>query len=224
LQDADTINQIFKNSDAFTVDYLRKPFEPIELICRVKNLINLKHKNDELIEYNVELTDTMTKLNKTVNERNFLLTQLITQKDDIEKKFKDLSRQIDIVRDLVPKIASNDLPILKFVIKTIEDSSDIIDKIVKEGGENEDSFRIITKTVEPLKTAQSNIESIINFFIFLGIIDKELIINDDLTKTHFYSVMNDLYKLGKISQDRFKEFLYDFKFKTEEKQVDIELF
>ncbi len=71
------IDDIKKGFEAGVVDYIVKPFNPVEVIARVRNHLNLYHANNELKRINQQLLTTENEL-KSLNNQ---LLQLNSEKD-----------------------------------------------------------------------------------------------------------------------------------------------
>ena len=136
---------------------------------------------------------------------------------------KDNKEQIDKVKELIPLIATNDLGSLKVVLKILEESQATIDTIIKDP--NEEYFKILSSTIEPLQTAIADIDSVIRVFISMGLIESESISKIELVKTSFYELLEKIYQNGKLSQTNFELFIDLAKFKIkEEANSDVTLF
>ena len=108
-------------------------------------------------------------------------------------------------------IATNDLGNLKIVEKILEESTEVLDQLVKTP--EEEYFRILSDTVEPLKTAIADIEVVIDILIKMGIVSVEAIANVELTSTSFYENMMNIYRNGKLSEENFNQLLEAAKYK-----------
>lgn len=108
----------------------------------------------------------------------------------------------------------NDLPLLKVVLHIIEGSKELIKRIVKDDGDEEDFFRVLGESNEPLACAISNLESMLQMFYHMGIITEEDIKAIDKNKTSFYENLHEMFISGRISKEIFDRLvgLGDFSF------------
>ena len=79
---------------------------------------------------------------------------------------RNFEKQIELMKTILPNIATNDIALIKFVLKIIEKSQTVIQNtIISAESEEEEIFKILPKTIEPLKTAIVDLELIINKLI-----------------------------------------------------------
>lgn len=80
-------NDIARGFEVGGVDYISKPFNPIELRSRVKTHLELKRSLDKVKSYNEELisvTDSLFKANRTVTNKKLELEAAIKKLEDTE--------------------------------------------------------------------------------------------------------------------------------------------
>jgi len=203
------------------VDYITKPFQPIELELRVKTHLEIKRNRELLNQKNAQLNLINIEVNNTSelmqNKAEYLaqrVKKVLTQKSDIDN-------QLQSVKELIPLIASNDLGSLKVVAKILDESRESIDKLIKEPGE--EYFKILSQTIEPLKMAISDIEGAINALVSIGLIDKKTLVGGSITDTSFYSLLEKIYREGKLSAEHFEDFVKLATYKIKQKD-EITLF
>ncbi|HBD94955.1 MAG: hypothetical protein A2015_08360 [Spirochaetes bacterium GWF1_31_7] len=215
LGDENTITNAYNTVEStLTVDYVVKPFQLTWLLAKVKTMIslktkndNLRHANEDIVKMNLEITSILDTID---SENSYLIGRL---KSVITKKNLEVDKMLEVVRDLIPKIAVNDLASLKFVANIIEKNNDIIERIVREPTEDDEFFKILPKTAEPLRTAIWDIEQTIKLFISLGIISQSSIDKISFEETSFYEILLKNYENGRFSTEQFKAFMNDTKFK-----------
>lgn len=203
-----------------TVDYIVKPFQVGWLLSRIRTLLTLKKSieqlniaNGEILQINLEIEELL-KVKEFSNE--YLMDKLRKIHD---KSGNTIKEYIQIVRDIIPKIAVNDLASLKFVAGILERNKPIIDQIIKEASEDEQFFKILTKTIEPLRTAIWDIEQSILLFISIGLISHDSIDKIDMEKTAFFEIIDTIYKDGGFSSEMFEKFLDEGKFRYNNSEV-----
>ena len=177
LNDEETIEKAYDTSTcALTIDYVIKPFRIKWFIRKIQTLLDLKKKTEELAKANDDILRINLEIQKILDseqlKNEYLLSRmktLLSENDNgIEKKLK-------VIRELMPKLAVNDLSALKFVAIIIQKSAHIINKIAREPDEEDEFFKILPQTEEALLTAIWDIEQSIKLFIDLGIIDAQSI-------------------------------------------------
>ncbi len=215
LGDENTITNAYNTQDiTLTVDYVVKPFQLTWLLAKVKTMVtlktkndNLRHANEDIVKMNLEITSILD----TIDSKNsYLIGRL---KAVMTKKNLEVDKMLEVVRDLIPKIAVNDLASLKFVANIIEKNKEIIERIIREPTEDDEFFKILPKTAEPLRTAIWDIEQTIKLFISLGIISQSSIDKISFEETSFYEILLKNYEDGRFSTEQFKAFMNDTKFK-----------
>lgn len=206
----DDPESIVKGFDLGAVDYITKPFNPEEVKARVRTHIKLVSTQNELKARNNELE----LINIQIQDKNLLNEEKAEYLANRIKKIlinkKDSENQLKTIKELIPLIATNDLGNLKIVLKVLNESRDSLDQIIKDP--NEEYFKILSSTIEPLNTAISDIESVIIALVTVGIITKESITDVELAKTSFHEILEKLYIKGKLSVTHFEEFLELAKF------------
>lgn len=206
------IDDLHKGFDCGAVDYITKPFNPIELEVRVKNHLELKKSRQLLKDQNEKLT----LINLEINDKSKLIEGQTDYLADRVKKIllekNDINLQLNSVKQLIPLIATNDLGSLKVVSKILDESRSSIDKLIMEPGE--EYFKILSLTVEPLKMAISDIEGAINALVSIGLIDKQTLIEDSLSNTSFYALLETIYREGKLSAENYQDFIELAKYKV----------
>ena len=98
----------------------------------------------------------------------------------------------------------------------------LFSQIVTQPSKLEEVFKILPKTIEPLKTAIVDFELAIISFVNMGIIDVSSVSNLNIEKTSFYEILSKMYSDGDFSAELFKSFIEDAKFNF--KGGEIELF
>jgi DNA-binding response OmpR family regulator len=222
-EDSDIIEAHESAAMAFTVDYLRKPYQTGWLLSRVKNLVNLKYYHQELMQTNREIANTNMQLNQILNES--------TTKNDYYKKLTsllnrektDVQKKLSTIKELFYEIAVNDLPLIRFVINIIEKSREFLEQTATGFGEEEDMFRLLPKTLEPLRTSLADFDQSLSLLINLGILRKDTFQNISIEKTAFYHMLQNLYDQGGISPGLFNTFLQSAK-REMEQDGGIEIF
>lgn len=212
-------DEVVNGFELGAVDYIQKPFNPAEVKARVNTHIKLVNTQKELIKRNKELE----LINIQINDKNIMnedkAEYLANRIKKILANKKNTEAQIKTIRELIPLIATNDLGSLKIVLKVLNESKESLDNIIKDP--NEEYFRILSSTTEPLKTAISNIESIIIALLSVDIISKESITSIDINKTSFHEILEKLYVKGMLSATNFEEFIELARFKLHEEDVTL---
>lgn len=219
----DDSESIVKGFDLGAVDYITKPFNPQEVKARINTHVKLVTTQNELKARNnkLELINLQIQDQKVLNEDKAEYLANRIKKIIASKKSSD--SQLNTIKELIPLIATNDLGNLKIVLKVLNESRESLDKLVKDP--NEEYFKILSSTIEPLNTAISDIESIIIALVSMGIITEESITNVEVAKTSFHEILEQLYVKGKLSVTHFEEFLELAKFHLKnENDSGIELF
>lgn len=208
-----------------TVDYIIKPFQTSWFIAKIRTMVALKKKNSELrlaneeiMKTNLEIRDILDKID---SENHYLVDRL---KSILSKTNMEIDKKLSVVKELMPKIAVNDLASLKFVAEIIERNRNVIEKIIREPTEEDEFFKILPKTAEPLRTAIWDIEQTIKLFISLGIVEQDSIDKIKFEETSFYEILLNNYKQGGFSTEQFQLFLEDTKFNRKRDDSDIILF
>ena len=216
-------DDIVKGFNLGAVDYLLKPFNPVELSVRIKTHLDLQHSSRILRLQNEELNLINFQINNKAHLSEEKAEYLADRIKKILTSHKDNQEQLDKVKELLPLIATNDLGNLKVVLKILEESKSVIDTIIKDP--NEEYFKILSSTIEPLQTAVADIDSVIRVFISLGLIESKSISEITVVKTSFYEILEKIYHSGRLSQDNFEMFLDLAKFKIkEEAHSDVTFF
>ncbi|OHD15910.1 MAG: hypothetical protein A2086_07915 [Spirochaetes bacterium GWD1_27_9] len=213
-----------KANHSLTVDYIIKPFNILFLDIKIKNFLNLKQYHTSLLDANRDISQINLELNDILKEKtsvnDYLKERLLKIINKSDTKIKS---QLDVVRKLLPTLATNDLGLLKFVLKIVENSRHVIEETILGGvTEEEEVFKILPKTIEPLKTAIVDFELAIISFVNMGIIDVSSVSNLNIEKTSFYEILSKMYSDGDFSAELFKSFIEDAKFNF--KGGEIELF
>ncbi|HOV13291.1 MAG TPA: response regulator [Spirochaetota bacterium] len=224
VDEKDIIKAYNSSNKSLIVDYLTKPINLEILLIKIQNLITLKHSynslktaNEEILRINIELENLLDDKN-SINE--YLKNRIVKI---LHNKNSHFDKQIETMKSILPGIATNDIALIKFVLKVIEKSQSVIEHmIIGAASEEEEIFKILPKTIEPLKTAVVDIELIINRLIDIGIIEREKIESSNIKKTSFYEIVSMMYEDGDFSEELFNEFVDDSKFNF--KGGDIELF
>lgn len=74
-------------------DYIKKPFDEVELIARVQSALKLKHSRDELNMKNAELLSLANKYKDTID----LLDQEINERKHAEEKIKQKNEELEMM-------------------------------------------------------------------------------------------------------------------------------
>lgn len=226
-EDVEIVKAHESAADTLSVDYLTKPFQIGWLIKKVDNLVKLHDYYNELVTTREDLSMINIELEQLLDESksiNDYLTERL--KKIIVKQNSSITKQLKTVRSLMPNIANNDLGLLKFVLDVIDNSQNVIKEMVLGAtSEEEELFKILPKTIEPLMTAIADIEQVFNIFITMGIISKEDLINVNIENTSFYEILYKMYSNGYFSQQLFEKFLEDARFKFGDESDDsVQLF
>lgn len=215
------ISDLKKGFEYGAVDYITKPFQPIELELRVKTHLELKRSRELLVRQNNKLN----LINIEINNRSVAVKDqadyLAERVRKVLSEKNDVTNQLQSVKELIPLIASNDLGSLKVVAKILDESRSSIDKLIMEPGE--EYFKILSLTIEPLRMAISDIEGAINALVSIGIIDKKTLIEGSIADTSFYSLLERIYREGKLSAENFQDFV-DLATYTVKQEEDFVLF
>jgi len=216
-------DDIVKGFNLGAVDYVLKPFSPVELRARIKTHLDLQHSHKVLRQQNEELNLINFQISNKAHLSDEKAEYLAERINKILTSHKDNQEQIDKVKELIPLIATNDLGNLKVVLKILEESRSVIDTIIKDP--NEEFFKILSSTIEPLQTAIADIDSVIRVFISMELIDIKSISEIEVVKTSFYEILEKIYLNGRLSQSNFKIFLDLAKFKIkDEAKSDVTFF
>lgn len=209
-----------KGFELGAVDYITKPVSKSIVEARVKAQLNLKKSKDQLEQLLQEREQYIKKLQminiEVSNTANYagakadFLTERIKQ---ILKAKSDIGNKLDKVANFISLIAVNDLGNLKIVEKILDESSYILDSIVKNPSPEEEYFRMLGSSIEPLKTAISDIESVIRILIDIGIVPESTLSTIEVSKTAFYETLEHIYQMGKLSQEKFEELIEHARFK-----------
>lgn len=199
------INDLQKGFEYGAVDYITKPFQPLELEVRIKNHLELKKSRELLKQQNEKLN----MINIEVHNRSKLADgkaeYLVGRVKKVLSERLDIDNQLKSVKELIPLIATNDLGSLKVVSKILDESRSSIDKLIMEPGE--EYFKILSLTIEPLRMAISDIEGAINALVSIGLIDKESLVESSISNTSFYSLLERIYREGKLSAENYEDFI-----------------
>lgn len=206
------ITDLQKGFEYGAVDYITKPFQPIELGLRVKTHLELKRSRELLKKQNDKLTLINIEVNSSSDLAEGKAEYLAGRVKKVLSEKNDINSQLQTVKELIPLIASNDLGSLKVVAKILDESRSSIDKLIMEPGE--EYFKILSLTIEPLKMAISDIEGAINALVSIGLIDKNSLDVGSISTTSFYSLLETIYREGKLSAENFEDFVELAKYKS----------
>ncbi len=210
------ITDLQKGFEYGAVDYITKPFQPIELELRVKTHLELKRSREQLKKQNEKLNLINIEVNNDSELANGKAEYLAGRVKKVLSEKNDINSQLQTVKELIPLIASNDLGSLKVVSKILDESRSSIDKLIMEPGE--EYFKILSLTIEPLKMAISDIEGAINALVSIGLIDKSSLGEGSIANTSFYSLLETIYRQGKLSAENFENFVELAKYKTSQEE------
>lgn len=223
-------NEIVRGFESGAVDYVCKPYNISELLARVKTHLKLKWTDDELKKI-IQLKDSYIEKLQMINielERageieEMKIEYLIDRLKEIVKGHVGTEQQMSMAKKLISLIAINDLGNLKIVLSILEGSKEVIDSIIKESGEDEEYFRILTSTIEPFSTAIVDIENFINVMVEIGFINPNSLKSTDVTKTAFFEALKKILNEGKLSYNKFEQLLEmaSFKLNNERKNSTI---
>lgn len=81
------VNYIGNALELGASDYVRKPVERVELLARVKTVLRMKHKDDELVKLNKELVRHNEIITANIESANLIQKSLLPQKDILQDQF-----------------------------------------------------------------------------------------------------------------------------------------
>ncbi len=138
----DTVNKI-KGFEIGAVDYVTKPFEPLELLKRVETHLKIVRLQNELKDYNLLLERKVVERTAELNKRNEELKAAKAKAEAADKMKGEFLAQIshEIRTPLNSIISLSSLVVEEFQHKVDEDFLDIIDGI-------RNGINRITRTVE----------------------------------------------------------------------------
>lgn len=206
---------------ALTVDYVQKPFKKGWLLARVKNLLHLKKYHEELFQTNAQIMDMNLELkklasqttssNESLKKLNMILSN---EKSTIQKKY-------NTIKDHLEKMVIHDLPIIKFVSAVLEQNQSFIEETFSGVSEEEELFKMLPKTITPLKTVSSDIEQMVMLLVHVGMIDKEKLAGFEIKETTFYRVLEEIYERGGMSRELFDSFVELSKFHIKGSHIEL---
>lgn len=199
------IDDVLKGFQHGAVDYITKPFNPVELEVRIKTHLELKRSRELLIEKNEKLNLINIQISNHTHEIEDQAEYLATRIKKIFNEKESIDNQLKTVRELIPLIATNDLGSLKVVLKILEESKESIDDLIKEP--EEEYFKILSLAIEPLKMAIDDIEVVIKALISIGLIKQESIESVNISHTSFHEVLEKIYLQGKLSAEHYEDFM-----------------
>lgn len=211
ISDNKTVEAAFNYKDkVLSLNYISKPFNPVVL----KSLVDSMLLNQQFFLEIESKNRKITRLLDTISSQNITLSHhvanLLEDKEKEQCKFQQIKT---FMNDLV----NNDLLLIKFVLKIIETNKDRLANIIGEGDE---LFRVLPKTVEPLQTAISDIITVANVLVSMGILSITDLKNKDIKKTHFYNLLENMYMEGEFDTETFEEFVNMVEFSEFSSQIE----
>jgi DNA-binding response OmpR family regulator len=207
-------------------DYLVKPVNVMMLHIKIKNYINLKNNYESMQVAVNEISRLNLELQKLIEDKEMIneyLKERVVKILNVKKTQPDTN--LEVLRKMTASIATNDLPLMKFVEMVIETSKNVIyETMVDNTSEADQMFRVLPQAIEPLKTAIVDIELYIRMLLNLKIIDKKDLENNNLKNTSFYEIFQTMYRDGDFSSELFNKLLEYSQYKVDEEQGDVELF
>jgi len=207
-------------------DFISKPFDIDEVDAKTRLLSKLK-RTQEILKENLSLVrdvlSTLRELYEQSEIKNDYLKAKVTRLLGEKTEQKKVLKSVDYIKLTLPNIANSDIPLLKSIGHIMRKSRPFLQKVVSLGDNDEDYTRALLDTIEPLDTVVSNISALVLFLIDMGLINAEEIYGQDIRNSSFYSIMEDMVSMGRISGDALDEIIKNAQMQRPNEQ-DVELF
>jgi len=210
---------ISKHEEYFTIPFIFLTAKSDKDDIRNAMLLGIDDYLVKPVDINI-LTETirirLNKKNRISDKINFEIEKNKAMIDYLKEQLKVKNIKLENIKCLLKNVATTDIGLLRFINEIIIQNKEKIEKEILSGNDWLESFKVLP---EPLLTVISDVTTVINLFISLGLIDQQDLVIDNIKNTSFYEVLTNIKLRGGLNDDDFDKVLKYCDFSSQERNI-----